>query len=697
MPIDISNFSKPEVDPASVVGGVGGPSVLTGVGADDVFALSAGTGQKLALSGVSPSASVSSADHVSALIFGPGGVNAPDGTYTLLNTTTKKVGDGTGTTLAAVYANIAAAQVKYPFAISLTQTVDFCALMLGLDTAIGLETLYIPHGFYIMGDPNTARWAFLRFPGTNVPMTVRGDCGGFGQPDAGGSSTRIVWNADMVNGSDPHLFFAADFTAADAMTIRNIAFLGPNVFPFNSGRLPCRLAGIRTQGSALYENVSLEFFSSGAGMGGSTAFGFPNNKGFDHSRMKSIWMNNVGFGVHLLPGSNTAGDQRFYDMQIHANCASYAIAGSASSGLVGSLLSGAGTYSPIGQYLYDDDSHAGAQILGNVYEEASHELSYNGAVVCQRLQNPGGGIFAKNVMNYFFQGPHTALAGWMSPSAFTCTASTFGTGSPNQVTITANNGEYWQLGMAVTGTGIPAGATVTAVNGFVVNRDVQNNWPYTNPTLTLSVNLTADPTGSGLGIVMPKLGNIVAFSIHDNVASAFSQGYPPYPAFYTPAAGQINDNACADVNQTLNAAQTNAQTSGPTYGTTWGQPGGSCLLGSGIMQSGVGCTAGDLLQYDTGGKKLKLFDGTSFPVGLAVLTTATGGNVDFYMSGVFPNYAVASNKSGSTILANSLVAGDTTNHGGIKSAVPGDLWIVGILGNTPLTTGNSAALAQFKP
>lgn len=677
------------------------PSGLTGNIGDDVFALSAGTGQKLSLTGGSAAASLAAGVLGNVLTFGPGGTNAPDGSYTLLNTTVKKVGDGTGTALSAVYSTLAAAQVVYPFATALTQTVDFCALQLGINTYAALHgTLFLPQGGYNMGDCNTSR-ILIPFHATNEGFTLRGANGGSGQADVG-NSTLIFWNSalDLPGGSAPHLTFAIDGYPCDALTVRDLSIRGPSKFSFNSGRLPCALAGLHVQSSSLVENVTIAQFSTALGYGGGTSGGFPATKGFDHSRCKNLRTNNVGYGIHLLPGSNTAGDQRFYDLQVAANCAVFAIAASASSGMVGTNVTGAGCYAPVGIFLYDDDSHSGAQVLGNEWENASFELSYNAAFYGQRLANPGGSVFAKNVMKYFFQGPHSALAGWASPGTGFAVTAVPGGGTGNQMTIADNNGVQWELGMQVTDITnagrVPAGTVITAVNGFTTNTAVRANWPYNNPTITLSNNFTADPTGDSMLIIMPKLGNIVAFSIHDNTAPSFSQGYPPYPAYYTPAAGQINDNVCWDTNQTLNAATLNAQTSGPTYNTTWGNPAGT-LIGSGQMANGVSCLQGDLLMYDAGGKKLVLCDGVSSPpVGAAVLAASAGGNVDFYIRGSFPNYAFIRNKTGGTILANAFVKPDTGNPGGVTTAANWADNAVGVLGATPLTTGNIAAVGTFR-
>jgi hypothetical protein len=83
--------------------------------------------------------------------FGPMGVISMTGSYGLTAGGTQKVGDGSGTTLASVFANITAAKAVYPFATSTTQTVDFCALQLTVNSvsANGGGRVYMPTGNYM--------------------------------------------------------------------------------------------------------------------------------------------------------------------------------------------------------------------------------------------------------------------------------------------------------------------------------------------------------------------------------------------------------------------------------------------------------------------------------------------------------------------------------------------------------------------
>jgi hypothetical protein len=107
-------------------------------------------------SGSAPTVDVGSAvltsHDLSALLCGPLGVLAPTGSYALLTSGSQKVGDGSATTLASVYSTLAAAQVVYSFATSLTQTVDYCAVQLAINTISGLGggRVYIPRGNYAL-------------------------------------------------------------------------------------------------------------------------------------------------------------------------------------------------------------------------------------------------------------------------------------------------------------------------------------------------------------------------------------------------------------------------------------------------------------------------------------------------------------------------------------------------------------------
>ena len=656
--------------------------VLTGSVGDDAQAISAGTGQKLTLTGGSPAASLAASVFQNILTFGPGGVNAPDGSYTLLNSTTKKIGDGSGTLLSAVYSTLAAAQAVYSFATALTQTVDFCAFQGALNALSALTnptsaTLYLPRGNYQMGSSLIS----VPSPGSNAAMTIMGNNVGVSEGAYGGS-TRVIWGTDVTGA--PHFKFAIDATPVPRFAIKNITLVGPVGGSLAGGQLPCVMAGIRLQASSQVENVSLTNFSTAIGYGGGTTAGFANTCGFDHTTIKGLRIDSTGYGINLLPGSTSAGDQHFYQIRAICGCAGIAIATTASGGFVGSSITGAGFYSVVGMYIYDDGLGTGAAITSNTFTLCSFEQSYTAAVLSQRQANPGAGIFNRNKMDYFFQAPNQTVNGWGGDVTVT--------GVPagptgNQITFNDATGIYWQIGMTVTNNAnVPANTTVTALSVA---------WPNTPITATLSNNLTGDPTGQTVKIRQPQVATITMFSIFDNVSNIFSGG-SVFPSYHVPSGGSIHDNVCFTTQQVVNGAKSVPLTSGPTYNTTWGVPKGT-YLGSGQLAGGVSCSAGDLLMYDNSGQKLKLCDGTSFPVGAAVLATATAGNVDFYITAQNPNFATVINKTAGTIAANALLKVDTANPGGVTTATSlTDGYVVGVNNGTAITAGTSGTIAQLK-
>jgi hypothetical protein len=101
--------------------------------------------------------------------------------------------------------------------------------------------------------------------------------------------------------------------------------------------------------------------------------------------------------------------------------------------------------------------------------------------------------------------------------------------------------------------------------------------------------------------------------------------------------------------------------------------------------------AGDLLMFS--GRRFVKLDGTTRPVGVAMLAAANRAMVDVQARGSrSQNRAVVSNKSGSSIAANNLIYPDSVHPGGVTATQPsmGFTQAIGLTGRSTSRTGRLA-------
>lgn len=114
------------------------------------------------------------------------------------------VGDGAVHLLSSVYGSLAAAQVVYPFATSLTNDLNMMAVQLAINTALstGINRIYFPHGTYNFSDTTTSQLnpgaGNLEFSGDDKRSTILKFTGGTA---AGGTGKGLFYNTSGSAGA----------------------------------------------------------------------------------------------------------------------------------------------------------------------------------------------------------------------------------------------------------------------------------------------------------------------------------------------------------------------------------------------------------------------------------------------------------------------------------------------------------------
>lgn len=158
------------------------------------------------------------------------------------------IGDGSSHPLSTKYANLAAAQVIYPFATSLTNEIDWCAIQLAVNTVaiaypntnpqdIRGGTVYIPRGVYYCDQPINCAGI------TGITLAGNGGSGVVGIAEGSGTlliytgtGTLAGWYANTSGSVFINAQSTQSFTLKDMSLIyTNTGFLGVLVDLSHSG------------------------------------------------------------------------------------------------------------------------------------------------------------------------------------------------------------------------------------------------------------------------------------------------------------------------------------------------------------------------------------------------------------------------------------------------------------------------------
>lgn len=152
-----------------------------------------------------------------------------------------------------------------------------------------------------------------------------------------------------VSGAAPHITPqpALDLRQVGNVFVKGLQLGGQYVYSPGPGGFPCRVAGLGISTASHVEDYSCAAFSSGIVYGGLVS-GNETAYGYDHSTLRNLHMDGVGFGILLAPNAGGAGDQVRERIEVGAYIAPIAIGKSASSGFVGSSIERFGWNAPVG-------------------------------------------------------------------------------------------------------------------------------------------------------------------------------------------------------------------------------------------------------------------------------------------------------------------------------------------------------------
>lgn len=206
-------------------------------------------------------------------------------------------GDGTQRALSTKYATLTAAQVDYPFATALTQSLDWAAAQLAMNLAAAANggIVFSPPGIYRMSDELILPQISATDDGYNAVDIV----------GSGKRNTVWKWASDLGTGKyglRPN-DMVNDYVRS---TIRDIGFYGPRTVDA-LGSAPANMNGIGTAHRFNLVRVQAEWFRSGVVIIG------------DHSSFSDCTITKNYYGVYWGADGTNRGDHNFVSCDINGN------------------------------------------------------------------------------------------------------------------------------------------------------------------------------------------------------------------------------------------------------------------------------------------------------------------------------------------------------------------------------------------
>jgi hypothetical protein len=219
------------------------------------------------------------------------------------------VGDGLAHPLSAFFLSIGAAQIVYPRATALTESIEWHAHQLAIDmaTTAGGGIIYSPAGTYIMSASTATAPDSLKFPlridnATTAPGVNNAQVHWMGDGDI---ITQLQWTADM--GSSPGTAYAvmcgqqagdpggqqADSRyakgngATSAAWFRDLCLIGPAVSNTTIGATGCNVSGICWAAHRMLTNVRISGFYAGLDIVG------------DHTAFRHVLVDHCYYGWYI--------------------------------------------------------------------------------------------------------------------------------------------------------------------------------------------------------------------------------------------------------------------------------------------------------------------------------------------------------------------------------------------------------------
>ena len=205
-------------------------------------------------------------------------------------------GDGSSHPLSSVYANLAAAQVVYPFATSLTQEIDWCAAQKAINEAgiNGGRVVFDP-GRYIMSDELIIPHMANTDDGNNA-VDIMG---------SGMRNTILEWPTDL--GANKFAIRPQDRVNSYVRTkISDLHIYGPRDTDA-LGMTPANMDGLGVGHRFVVQRVCIEWFHAGVNIVG------------DHSHFLFVECSKNFYGVYWGNDATNRGDHNFTSCDINGN------------------------------------------------------------------------------------------------------------------------------------------------------------------------------------------------------------------------------------------------------------------------------------------------------------------------------------------------------------------------------------------
>ena len=223
------------------------------------------------------------------------------------------VGDGLAHPLSGFFPSLAAAQAVYPRATALTESIEWHAHQLAIDTATtaGGGIIYSPAGTYIMSAATATAPNSLKFPlridnATAAPGPNNAQVHWMGDGDI---ITQLQWTVDM--GSSPGTAYAvmcgqqagdpinqqtdsrywANNGATSAAWFRDLCLVGPAIGNSTIGAVGCNVSGICWAAHRMLTNVRVSGFYAGLDIVG------------DHTAFRHVQVDRCYYGWYINQNS----------------------------------------------------------------------------------------------------------------------------------------------------------------------------------------------------------------------------------------------------------------------------------------------------------------------------------------------------------------------------------------------------------